>query len=99
MLYIAADHRGYDEKEKLRHFLDLSNIEFIDLGAKEYDPDDDYPDYAFKLGEIVVKEDAKGIILCGSGVGVCVACNKVKGVRAGYAAVSYTHLSHPKILH
>jgi ribose 5-phosphate isomerase B len=85
MLYIAADHRGFDEKEKLKHFFDLSNIEFEDIGAKEYDPDDDYPDFAFMLGELVVKENAKGIILCGSGIGVCVACNKVKGVRAGYA--------------
>lgn len=85
MVYIASDHRGFDEKEKLKHFFDLSNVDYTDLGPFKYDPADDYPDYSFKLGETVVKENSKGIILCGSGIGVCVACNKVKGVRAGYA--------------
>lgn len=84
MIYIAADHNGFEAKAKILAFLESGGHEAKDLGPLTFDKDDDYPDYAFKLGETVVRENARGIIVCGSGIGVCIAANKVKGVRAGY---------------
>jgi len=83
MIYIGADHRGFNLKEKVIQRLRDGNFEVTDLGASEYDSNDDYPDIAFKLGEKVVSENSKGILICGSGVGLCVAVNKIKGIRAG----------------
>lgn len=84
MVYITSDHKGFDIKGKTIEFLKANKIQYEDLGPFKYDPEDDYPDYAFMIGEKVVKEKSKGIVFCGSGVGVCVAANKVKGVRASY---------------
>lgn len=75
---IANDHRGYKLKEYL--IKKLNNIEFIDLGS-DSETSVDYPEYAFKLGEYVVKNNCLGIVICGSGIGISIACNKVKGVR------------------
>jgi len=55
----------------------------IDLGPQEYDENDDYPDYALDLAQKVVQNKARGILICKNGIGVCIAANKVKGVRAG----------------
>ncbi|MBU2036611.1 ribose 5-phosphate isomerase B [Patescibacteria group bacterium] len=83
MLYIAADHGGYPLKEELKHFLIEGGYEVADLGAEELDLADDYPDYAFKLAEQVVQdEEAGGILICGTGQGMCMAANKVAGIRA-----------------
>ena len=78
-IYIASDHRGYELKNKIINNLS-KEYEIKDLGtfsAKSVD----YPDYAFKLGEGVVKDNTFGIAICGSGIGISIACNKVKGVR------------------
>lgn len=83
MIYLGADHRGFNLKEKIKTWLREWGYEFRDLGSEGYDRDDDYPDVAIKVGEQVVADNAKGILICGSGVGACVAANKVKGVRAG----------------
>ncbi len=83
MIYIGADHRGYRLKEEIKKWLEAEQYEFRDVGAKEYDKDDDYPDIAIKLSETVAIEGAKGILVCGSGAGASVAANKVKGIRAG----------------
>lgn len=75
---IASDHRGYKLKEQLKHMLDY---EFIDYGTYS-EESCDYPDFAFKLGEAV--RDNKidfGVAICGSGIGISIACNKVKGIR------------------
>jgi len=83
MLYIAADHGGYPLKEELKEFLAKEGYEVFDLGADELDLADDYPDYAFKLAEQVVQdENAGGILICGTGQGMCMAANKVAGIRA-----------------
>ncbi len=76
---IIADHRGYELKNKI--IKKLKNIDFIDYGT--YDKKMvDYPDYAFKLcKKIVEKEVDLGIAICGSGIGMSIACNKVKGIR------------------
>jgi len=83
MIYIAADHRGFRLKEELKKWLETELYEFRDLGAAEYDRDDDYPQIAFKLGETVVKDQGRGILVCGSGAGASISANKVSGVRAG----------------
>ena len=83
MVYIGADHRGFYLKEKIKEWLTAREYEYRDLGAESYDQNDDYPDIAFKLGEKVLADGGKGILICGSGVGVCIAANKMKGVRAG----------------
>lgn len=83
MIYIAADHRGFRLKEEIKKWLENEHYEFRDLGASEYDKEDDYPDFAIKIGETVAVEGAKGILVCGSGAGASIAANKVKGIRAG----------------
>lgn len=82
MLYIASDHAGFERKEVLKEYLGELGYDPIDLGATEFDPTDDYPDYAFELAQRVVEDEAMGIVLCGSGQGVCIASNKVQGIRA-----------------
>ncbi len=77
-LAIANDHRGYDLKKYIiKH---LKGVEIIDLGSdsKEFS---DYSKYGIKLGEYVVENKCFGLAICGSGIGISIACNKVKGVR------------------
>ena len=79
---IASDHRGYKLKEALKELLEY---ELIDYGTNS-EESCDYPDFAFKLGEAVAKKDVRyGIAICGYGIGISIACNKVKGIR--YAKV------------
>jgi ribose 5-phosphate isomerase B len=81
---IAADHGGFDLKEQLAEELRRRAYEVLDFGAYELLPGDDYPDYVIPLARAVARgEVARGIAICGSGVGACVAANKVPGVRAG----------------
>lgn len=81
-IYIGADHRGHNLKESLKVKLLKEGNEIIDVGGSG-DPADDYPDFAEKVGEAVSGEpDAKGVLICGSGVGVSIVANKFKGVRA-----------------
>ena len=82
-IYLGTDHRGLALKEKMKIWLTDWKHEFSDLGAYELDPQDDYPLYAEKVGVLVGKEEeTRGVLLCGSGVGVDVAANKIDGVRA-----------------
>lgn len=84
MIYIGADHRGYKLKEKIKLYLKDLDFEFKDLGASELDPDDDYPDYAISVAEKVAEdlEGNRGVLICGSGVGVDIVANKFKGIRS-----------------
>ncbi|MBI2063096.1 MAG: RpiB/LacA/LacB family sugar-phosphate isomerase [Candidatus Yanofskybacteria bacterium] len=91
MVYLGADHRGYELKEKIKSCLSDWGYEFEDAGSFKYDKDDDYPDFSKSVGEKVTLrlaqgQDAKGILICGSGIGVAIAANKIKGVRAGTAS-------------
>ena len=80
-LGITSDHRGYNLKEGLLEKL-KKDYEVVDFGCKNTEVVD-YPDYAFKLGEAINKKEIDfGIAICGSGIGISIACNKVKGVRA-----------------
>ncbi len=77
----ASDHRGYKLKNELINKLKEENIEIEDYGTYS-DESTDYPDYAFKLGENVVAKNVDfGVAICGSGIGISIACNKVKGIR------------------
>lgn len=82
---IAADHAGFDEKEKLKATLDEIGVEYDDMGTTSSDSVD-YPDYARKVAEAVASgEYDQGLLVCGSGTGMAIAANKVKGVRAAVA--------------
>jgi len=80
---LAADHGGFDLKQQLLTWLQNQEYKVLDLGAHELNPSDDYPDFAQAVSQTVAKGQAeRGILLCGSGVGACVAANKVAGIRA-----------------
>ena len=82
-LGIAADHAGFALKELLAKALHESGHEILDFGPARLTPEDDYPDYVVPLAQSVANgEVERGVAICGSGVGACVAANKVKGVRA-----------------
>lgn len=77
---IAADHGGFEVKEKLKEFL-KENYEVIDFGTNS-EESVDYPKYAFLVGEAIAKKEIDfGIVICKTGIGMSIACNKVKGVR------------------
>jgi len=82
VIYIGSDHRGLSLKNKIVDFLRNQEYKIKDLGPLKYDQDDDYSDMAIKLAEKVVSETTKGILICGSGVGICISANKVNGARA-----------------
>ena len=79
---LGADHGGYSLKNGLLARLQ-GQYDILDLGAHKYDTDDDYPDFAEVIAQAVASGKAqRGILVCGSGVGACIAANKVPGVRA-----------------
>lgn len=80
-IYIGCDHRGVDLKAKIIKYLKENDLDCEDIGL-ENSTADDYPKFAFKLGEMVRdNKGSLGILICGSGVGMSIAANKVKGVR------------------
>ena len=90
-LVIASDHAGFPLKEEMRANLAAAGHEVVDLGAYKVEPEDDYPDFAEKVGEAIKAGVApRGILICGSGVGVCVAANKMPGIRAGICHDTYS---------
>ena len=79
---IGSDHGGYDLKEAIKSYFDTKDITYVDFGTYS-SASVDYPDYAKKVGEAVTKEAYDfGIVICGTGIGISIAANKVKGVRA-----------------
>jgi ribose 5-phosphate isomerase B len=81
---IATDHGGFALKEDLVARIRAAGHEVVDFGAHSPTPDDDYPDFVVPLAQAVVGgKVARGVAICGSGVGASVCANKVKGVRAG----------------
>jgi len=79
---IGSDHGGFLLKENLKEFLEEQNIDFTDFGSFSTEATD-YPDIALKIAKSVASGDCeKGIIICGTGIGVCIAANKVRGIRA-----------------
>jgi RpiB/LacA/LacB family sugar-phosphate isomerase len=87
---VGADHAGYPLKIDVLRFLKQEGHEIIDLGTHSTEPVD-YPDYAKSVGEAVQQGIAeRGILVCGSGVGACVAANKLRGIRAALCHDTYT---------
>ncbi len=94
MIYIGSDHRGYKLKEALKVYLQELGYDFEDSGAKELIPDDDYPDYALVVAKKVARlaqaraeraenpDENRGILICGSGVGVDIVANKIRNIRS-----------------
>ena len=90
-LVVSSDHAGFPLKEDVRANLAAAGHEVVDLGAYKVEPEDDYPDFAVKVGEAIKAGVApRGILICGSGVGVCVAANKIPGIRAGICHDTYS---------
>jgi ribose 5-phosphate isomerase B len=88
---ICADHGGFELKEKIKNFLQDHHFEPVDFGANVLDEADDYPDYVIPLAKAVAAGKVfRGIAICGSGVGACIAANKVKGVRAALIAEHFS---------
>lgn len=77
---IASDHRGYHKKEKIKKYLEKKGIEYIDYGTNST-ASVDFPDFAYELCKGVLnKEIDNGILLCGTGIGMSIAANKIKGI-------------------
>jgi len=95
---IGSDHAGFELKESMKEFLKENGYEYHDFGAKTLDPQDDYPEYGRKVAEAVAsgKYD-RGIVVCGTGMGIAISANKVPGIRAaacydiGMAQISREH--------
>lgn len=84
-IIIAADHKGVKLKNEILTYLQNNRINVAEIDLKNHDLDD-YPDFAFKVCEEVTKEDDNlGILICGNGIGMSIAANKVEGIRAARA--------------
>lgn len=83
-IYLGADHRGFYLKEGIKAWLQSNNYKVIDCGNTIYNEQDDYPDFAHKVATEVSKnpEIRRGIVFCGSGVGVDIEVNRHKGIRS-----------------
>ena len=91
LVALGADHGGFPLKEELLSWMKGQGYEVLDVGAHSFDPSDDYPDFAYAVAQAVASGKApRGIIICGSGVGACIAANKVPGVRAGICHDTYS---------
>jgi ribose 5-phosphate isomerase B len=96
----AADHAGAALKDELRRRLAAADpsYDYVDLGGDGSDPNDDYPDFAQRLGEAIQRGEAdRGILICGSGVGASVAANKMHGIRS--AVCHDTYSAHQGVEH
>lgn len=90
-VYIGADHRGFTLKERLKPWLATRGYKVVDCGNAVYDKRDDYPDFSFAVAGSITEEGsetvagslprAMGIVICGSGMGVTIAANKIRGAR------------------
>jgi ribose 5-phosphate isomerase B len=95
---IVADHAGFEPKQQLFKMLIDAGYDVKDYGAFTYEATDDYPDVVIPLGEAIAKGEVdRGIAVCGSGVGVSVAANKMPGVRA--ALITETYSAHQGVEH
>lgn len=94
---IGSDHGGFEIKNVIKKYLLSNKYDIIDIGV-DNEQSVDYPDYGFKVGELVSEKKAdRGIVVCGSGIGITIAANKISGIRAAlchneeYARLSRSH--------
>lgn len=85
MIYIASDHAGFNFKQEIGAYLSENGLDYKDLGPTEIIADDDYSDMVIALREVFKPAEDLAILVCGSGQGMCIAANKVTGVRAAQA--------------
>ena len=79
---LGSDHAGYSLKEEIKKYLDLKEIPFIDFGTFKIDSSD-YPEFAYKVGNAIASVECdRGILICGTGIGMSITANKVRGIRA-----------------
>lgn len=87
---IGSDHGGFQLKEDIKRYFEEQNIEYVDYGTNSTDSVD-YPDYAKKVAEGVVNKDVdRAIVICGTGIGISIAANKVKGIRCALCGDTYS---------
>lgn len=84
-IFLGADHNGYDLKEKIEKYLANLGHDVVDEGDEKLDPEDDFTVFATKVVSAMKAhgDDARGILVCGSGQGMMIAANRHKGIRAG----------------
>lgn len=83
-VFVAADHRGFELKDAVLEYLKKQSYEAIDSGDIQFDPEDDFPVYAVKAAhDVLSHEGSRAILICGSGQGMVMAANRLKGIRAG----------------
>jgi len=83
---IATDHNGVNEKQEIIKYLEEKGIEILDLST-DNTPTDDYPDFAFRVAKSVINNECNfGLLLCGTGIGMSIAANKVKGIRCAHVS-------------
>lgn len=96
-IFVGADHRGFTLKNELAEQLRRSGYDVTDEGDKQLKPEDDFPQFAERVVRAMQKsgdDDARGILLCGSGQGMCMAANRFRGIRASLCwDVRQAHLS------
>lgn len=82
-IYLGADHNGFRLKEKIHAYLLEQGYEVVDKGDERFDKGDDFPMYGARVAsEVLAHKDSVGILICGSGQGMCIAANRFKGIRA-----------------
>lgn len=90
-IYLGSDHAGVSLKSKIAKFLEKKGYSVEELGSFNSGKKDDYPDFAFEVSKKVLEnKKSKGILICGSGTGMCIAANKIEGVRAALAYDPYS---------
>ncbi len=88
-IYLGSDHAGFKLKEQIKKFID-SRYSYFDMGVHDDQNSYDYPDTALKVAQAVAKKKARGILVCGTGLGEVIVANKVRGIRAANCFNEYT---------
>lgn len=82
-IFLGSDHAGFHLKEKVFAHLSKRDYDVEDVGDKELNPEDDFPEFAQMVAiKVLGEDDARGILICGSGQGMCMAANRFRGIRA-----------------
>ena len=88
-IFIGSDHGGYNLKEKIKEVFSKLGYEFEDVGTNSLESCD-YPVYAEKVAQKVLETNGKGILVCGTGIGMSIAANKFKGIRASHCTDTFS---------
>lgn len=87
---IGSDHGGFELKEHIKEYLKEKGVEYVDYGTNSLESVD-YPDYGKKVAEAVVRKEVdRGIVICGTGIGISIAANKVRGIRCALCGDTFS---------